>query len=84
MAMEEYQEKVTTSPFLYLTLDLPSSPLFQVSTVLFGSMTDSLLFCMLVLLPFYSKVQPGVEARYIAWMHLVVETLPQIKKSSFQ
>ena len=32
MATEEYQEKVTTSPFLYLTLDLPTSPLFQVST----------------------------------------------------
>lgn len=31
MATEEYQEKVTTSPFLYLTLDLPTTPLFQVS-----------------------------------------------------
>ena len=31
MATEEYQEKVTTSPFLHLTLDLPTSPLFQVS-----------------------------------------------------
>jgi hypothetical protein len=34
MATEEYQEKVTTSPFLYLTLDLPSTPLFQVSVAL--------------------------------------------------
>jgi U4/U6.U5 tri-snRNP-associated protein 2 len=29
LLMDEYQEKVTESPFLYLTCDLPPPPLFK-------------------------------------------------------
>ena len=29
LLMEDYQEKVTESPFLYLTCDLPPPPLFK-------------------------------------------------------
>lgn len=29
LRMPEYQEKVIESPFLYLTLDLPSAPLYR-------------------------------------------------------
>ena len=31
LATDEYQETITSSPFLYLTLDLPVVPLFSVS-----------------------------------------------------
>ncbi len=31
LATDEYQETVSTTPFLYLTLDLPNVPLFSVS-----------------------------------------------------
>ena len=44
MATEEYQEEVTTSPFLYLTLDLPTTPLFQVGPYLLLIQTDKYLF----------------------------------------